>query len=152
MIDSAQTRSRACTRQCKVVHCLCTCAGSTTYEADASTGLVVKHIEAWDADPKEVLKRLLKPTNKIPQSEAEVFMASVASGDTLGAWQVASGKVLLVSVPVVVVSLGTKLATGHGLPGPFLGSLEGVAWLLAALCIGTQIYKVVRDLTGGESG
>jgi hypothetical protein len=113
---------------------------------------VVKHIEAWDADPKEVLKRLLKPSNKIPQSEVEVFMASVSSGDTFGAWQVASSKLLVFSLPVVVVSLVAKVATGHGLPGPVLSTVEGIAWLLAVLTVGTQLYKVVRDLTGGESG
>ena len=101
------------------------CAGSTTYIADPESNRVIKHIEAWDADPKEVVKRLLKPSNAIPQSEAEVFMASISSGDTLGAWQVASGKVLLFCLPVVGASVLCKVATGEGLPGTFLGSVEG---------------------------
>jgi hypothetical protein len=108
----------------------------------------VRHIEAWDADPKAVLQRLLKPSNKIPQSEVDVFMASVSGGDVLGAWQVASGKVVLVCLPVIGASGVCKLATDHGLPGVFLGSLEGVAWLLAVACIATSIYKAARDLSG----
>ena len=114
--------------------------------------LVVKHVEAWDSNPSEVVRRLLKPSNVIPQSEIEVFMASVYSGDTFGAWQVASGKVLLACLPVVAVSIVCKVATGDGLPGVFLGSVEGLAWLLAVVSVGTQGYKVVRDLSGGESG
>jgi hypothetical protein len=134
-----------------LLHSFCA-AGSTTYIADPDTALVVKHIEAWDADPKEVVKRLLKPSNTVPQSEVEVFMASVSSGDSFGAWQAASGKVLLFCLPVVSVSMASKIAYGHGFPGTFLGSVEGVAWLLASLCVVTQVYKLVRDLSGGDSG
>ena len=112
----------------------------------------MKHIEEWDADPKEVLKRLLKPSNKIPQSEAEVFMASVSSGDALGAWQVASNKVLYACLPVIGATTVCKLFTGHGLPGPFLSTLESLAWILTVVCIATTLSKIFRDLSGGESG
>jgi len=126
-------------------------AGSTTHTCDPATGLVVRHYEDWDVDVKEVLARLLRPANKIPQNEAEVFMASVACGDALGAWQVASGKAIKYTGPVVGVSLICKAVTGSGLPGAFLGGVEGVAWLLFVAGIGTIVVQTLRDLIGSPS-
>lgn len=117
--------------------------------ADKATGLVTRHIEAWDADPKEVVKRLLKPSTKTPTTDVERFMASVASGDSLRAWRIAINGLTMFSLPVVGVSLACKAATGEGLPGPVLGSIEGLAWLFVALGVATKGYVVA---TGQPSG
>ena len=127
-------------------------AGSTTHTCDPETGLVVSHYEDWDVDVKDVLRGLLKPGNKIPQSEVEVFMASVSSGDTMGAWQVASGYLVKYTGPVVGVSLLWTAATGSGLPGTFLGTVEGVSYLFFFAGVGTWVVQFYRDLIGSESG
>lgn len=126
------------------------CAGNTTYVADQDTGLVKQHIEAWDADPKEVVKRLLKPSAKAPTTDIERFMASVSSGDGLRAWRIAVNKLTLFSLPVVGVSAACKAATGEGLPGPVLGGIEGLAWLFVVLGVVTKAYVVVSGQPTGK--
>lgn len=94
------------------------------------TGRVVKHIEMWDVEPGKVLKRLIRPAARTPTSRWETLMLSVHEGDLKGIWLAASAPVLTVSVPVVGVSLLTKLLTGHGLPVSRQHHLLGLAGLL----------------------
>jgi len=54
------------------------------------------------------------------------------------------------AVPVVVLSLTCKAITGHGLPGFFLGSVEGVAWLALALGAGALAPKVQELARSGD--
>ena len=50
-----------------------------------------------------------------------------------------------VTIPVVGVSLLSKTFTGHGLPGTFLGALEGVSWLVLPLGFGS-LYPRLADI------
>ena len=44
------------------------------------TGLVVEHVESWDADPAAVIRRLLKPSSKVPSSEVGGCLPAVVAG------------------------------------------------------------------------
>ena len=99
--------------------------------------------QEWDSDPKEVLKLLLKPSSSSPSTDAERFMAAVSKGNASAAWQAASGKLLLASLPIVGVSSASVALTGHGLPGTFLGAIEGIAWLLLVTAGSTVAYQKV---------
>tara|TARA_B100000073_G_scaffold346684_1_gene358750 strand:- start:5 stop:1153 length:1149 start_codon:yes stop_codon:yes gene_type:complete len=49
------------------------------------------------------------------------------------------------TIPIVGVSLLSKTFTGHGLPGTFLGALEGVSWLVLPLGFGS-LYPRLADI------
>jgi hypothetical protein len=70
----------------------------------------VRAADGFDAD--ELMKKYDEITNKIPP---------IVSAAT---------------VPIVGLSLLSKTFTGHGLPGTFLGALEGVSWLVLPLGFG----------------
>ncbi|KAL3150302.1 hypothetical protein ABBQ32_000150 [Trebouxia sp. C0010 RCD-2024] len=123
-------------------------AGGTTHVFSQDTGRVVKHIEMWDVEPGKVLKRLIRPAARTPTSRWETLMLSVHEGDLKGIWLAASAPVLTVSVPVVGVSLLTKLLTGHGLPGTFLGGVEGLAWLFLVAGTITQAQQLFKNIGG----
>lgn len=53
------------------------------------------------------------------------------------------------AVPVVALSLLVKALTGSGLPGPVLGGLEGVSWLLLFAGAGSLLPRVSELLAGG---
>ncbi|KAK9829020.1 hypothetical protein WJX72_003447 [[Myrmecia] bisecta] len=127
-------------------------AGRTTHVFSKETGKVVKHLEEWDSEPGRVLRLLLKPTSRMPTNQWEVFFSAVDDGDVMGVWFALSGLVLKWSLPVVGVSLICKAFTGEGLPGVFLGSVEGLAYLGVAAGAGTQLWKLVKGMSGGEAG
>ncbi|DBA78831.1 hypothetical protein WJX77_006022 [Trebouxia sp. C0004] len=122
-------------------------AGGTTHVFSQETGRVVKHIEMWDVEPGKVLKRLLKPAARTPSSRWETLMLSVHQGDVRGVWLAASAPILKYSAPVVGVSLITKVLTGHGLSGGFLGGVEGVSWLLLVAAFVTQAQQLMKNVS-----
>ncbi|DBA68189.1 TPA: hypothetical protein ACH3X2_013898 [Trebouxia sp. C0005] len=122
-------------------------AGGTTHVFSQETGRVVKHIEMWDVEPGKVLKRLLKPAARTPSSRWETLMLSLHEGDVRGVWLAASAPILKYSAPVVGVSLVTKVLTGHGLPGGFLGGIEGVSWLLLVAAFITQAQQLMKNVS-----
>ena len=75
--------------------------------------------DGFDAD--ELMKKYDEITNKIPP---------IVSAAT---------------VPIVGLSLLSKTFTGHGLPGTFLGALEGVSWLVLPLGFGS-LYPRLADI------
>ena len=66
---------------------------------------MVRHIEAWDIEPKRVVSQLLRPASKMPTSQAETFMMSLSEGDVQGMWFVVSPTVLKLSLAVAVAGL-----------------------------------------------
>lgn len=54
------------------------------------------------------------------------------------------------TVPVVAVSLLCKTITGSGLPGTFLGSIEGISWLVLFLGAGSLAPRASAILAGGD--
>mmetsp|Transcript_38838 Transcript_38838/g.47030 ORF Transcript_38838/g.47030 Transcript_38838/m.47030 type:complete len:308 (-) Transcript_38838:216-1139(-) len=54
------------------------------------------------------------------------------------------------AVPVVALSLLVKSLTGSGLPGPLLGGIEGIAWLLLPLGFGSFLPRAKEIVEGGE--
>ena len=78
-------------------------------------------VRAADFDADELKKKYDEITNKIPP---------IVSAAT---------------VPVVGLSLLSKTFTGHGLPGTFLGALEGVSWLVLPLGFGS-LYPRLADI------
>ena len=103
-------------------------SGSTTHVFN-SKNYVVQHNERWDVEPAAVLKGLLKPSAAEPTTAWEKGMLALAEGNVGGLWAASSDGVALVSAPIVVVSIACKALTGSGLPGTFLGAIEGLAWL-----------------------
>ena len=83
------------------------------------SGVKVRAADGFDAD--ELKKKYDEITNKIPP---------IVSAAT---------------VPVVGLSLLSKTFTGHGLPGTFLGALEGVSWLVLPLGFGS-LYPRLADI------
>jgi hypothetical protein len=79
-------------------------------------------------------------------------MLSASEGDGAGMWLASTPFLVTLSAPVVAVSLACKLATGEGLPGVALGVLEGISWLTLAGAGGTELYKIFKNIAGGESG
>lgn len=78
-------------------------------------------VRAADFDADELKKKYDEITNKIPP---------IVSAAT---------------VPIVGLSLLSKTFTGHGLPGTFLGALEGVSWLVLPLGFGS-LYPRLADI------
>lgn len=122
-------------------------AGGTTHVFDQDTGLVVKHIESWDVEPGRVVRQLLKPSAKVPGTMWEVLMISVHDGDVVGVWYALSSKVVKLALPASAALAVLHLARGEG-----LGALEGATYLGVVAGLVTELYKVVRSITGGESG
>ena len=118
-------------------------AGSTTHVFGPS-GRVAEHHERWDTDPKAVVRGLLRPAAKEPRNDWERGFAAASRGDWGGAWGAAAGGALLVSAPVVVASCAALAATGEGLQGVFLGTVEGLAWLLFAAAACTRAAQALR--------
>ena len=53
------------------------------------------------------MKSLFKPSSKIPENRAEVFMFALSDGDALGVWLALSPAFVRWTAPVVVGSLIT---------------------------------------------
>ncbi|CAL5221288.1 g3454 [Coccomyxa viridis] len=120
-------------------------SGGTTHVFDQETGLVVKHIESWNVEPGAVVKSLLNPSTKKPTTNWEKVFKGLHDGDPAGTWLAASGPILRwYAFPVVAVSSVTKRLTGHGLPGTFLGTIEGFAYLLGLVAVVTQAYQLTQ--------
>lgn len=124
-------------------------AGSTTYVGDAATGRIVKHIEAWDANPREVVTRLLRPSRNPPETVVERFMAAVARGDGGAAWLAAAGPLLFVLAPDAALTSAGYYIWPDGGVGTFLFWLQAVLWGLVAACAVTEGYRRVRGGGGG---
>jgi hypothetical protein len=95
-------------------------SSSSSRVAPATRRSSVK-VQAADFDADELKKKYDEITNKIPP---------IVSAATL---------------PVVGLSLLSKTFTGHGLPGTFLGALEGVSWLVLPLGFGS-LYPRLADI------
>ncbi|GAB4816722.1 hypothetical protein N2152v2_003768 [Parachlorella kessleri] len=118
--------------------------GSTTHVFDKETGLVVKHLEDWDADPGKVLRRLLRPAAKVPGTRWEAGMQALHDGDALGVWQALSPGVLRVTLVVAPLLLVVHLARGEGLPGLGGALLEDGCYLALVAAGVTELVKVVK--------
>ena len=114
---------------------------------DEGTGRIVKHIEAWDANPREVVTRLLRPSRNPPETTVEKFMASTSRGDLGGAWVAAAGPLLLVVLPDAALTSAGYYFWNEGGVGAFLFWLQVVLWGLTAACAGTEVYRRVLDGT-----
>jgi len=79
-------------------------------------------------------------------------MMALVEGDGKGMWFNAYPVVAATCAPVVGVSLVAKLATGHGLPGTFLGAVEGVAWLGVVAAGVSAVVAFATAMYGGETG
>lgn len=119
-------------------------AGGTTHVIQ--DGLVIKHIERWDVEPGKVVKQLFQPAAKVPSNAWEAFFMSASSGDAAGVWLVLTPSIIKLSLPIIAVSLVTKLATGEGLPGVFLGTLEGLSYLGFVAAGATQVVKLAKGM------
>ncbi|GMH39780.1 hypothetical protein BSKO_07678 [Bryopsis sp. KO-2023] len=126
--------------------------GSTTHVLDEDTNKVVKHIEDWDVEPSRVVKELLKPASRVPRNQWEVFFLAMSGGDYKGMWFAISRPTWIWSLPIVGVSLVTKITTGEGLQGVFLGTVEGFAYLFLLAGLGTEVVKLLQGMQGGETG
>ncbi|KAK9845753.1 hypothetical protein WJX81_001436 [Elliptochloris bilobata] len=118
-------------------------AGGTTHVFSAESGRVVKHIEAWHVEPGRVVRSLLRPSSRVPTNRWETLFNALDAGDGAGVWLAASPVVAYGAAPIVAASLLCKLATGSGLPGVFLGGLEGLAYLALAAAATTEAFKLV---------
>ncbi|CAK0781517.1 hypothetical protein CVIRNUC_005393 [Coccomyxa viridis] len=118
-------------------------SGGTTHVFDEETGLVVKHIESWNVEPSAVVKSLLKPSAKKPSNSWEKFFKAVHDGHPGASWMAAASPILRwYAFPVVALSAVSKGFTGHGLPGTFLGTIEGFAYVLGFAAAITQFYQL----------
>lgn len=125
-------------------------AGGTTHVI--SNGRVVRHIERWDVEPGKVVSSLFVPAAKVPSNPWEAFFMAASNGDASGMWFVLTPNVIKLSLPIIGVSLATKLVTGEGLPGVFLGTVEGLAYLgFVSACV-TEVVKFAGGMQGGETG
>jgi len=127
-------------------------AGSTTHVLDLASGRVVRHVEAWDVEPSKVVAQLFRPAAKVPSNAWETFLLAASDGDGKGMWYSVSPLVVKLSLPVIAVSLVHKLVTGEGLPGVFLGTVEGLSYLGFVSGIFTQVIKFAQGMQGGETG
>lgn len=118
-------------------------AGSTTH-VFGPRGRVVEHHERWATDPEAAVKALLRPAAKDPHNDWERCFLALSRSDWGEAWAAAAGGALLVSTPVVAASCAVLAATGEGLPGVFLGTVEGLAWLLFAAAACTRAAWALR--------
>lgn len=122
-------------------------AGGTKHVFSPETGRVVQHIETWDVEPWAVLRSLLKPSSKVANSQWEVLMASLYSGDPAGIWLGLSPAVALLTAVALPLGEVAHLARGEGLVfGP--GEGAALAGLVAALA--SQLYELVRTFAGGR--
>ncbi|EFN57785.1 hypothetical protein CHLNCDRAFT_143130 [Chlorella variabilis] len=115
-------------------------AGGTTF----ATGRVCKHIESWDIEPARVLRQLLKPSAKVPATQAEVLMSGVYDGDITGIWYAVSSKVVAVAGPASALLAMLHLARGEG-----AGWLEGGMYLAFLAAVVTELGKIIGNVTGG---
>lgn len=116
-------------------------SGGTRHVIDEETNSVVKHIERWDVEPGKVLKQLLKPASKIPESQAEVFMTSLGAGDFVGVLGAAAPALLKVSAPVWLTSAALRGVTHTEASG-----VEGFFGWLLALSLAGQVAKFLRGV------
>ena len=116
-------------------------SGGTRHVIDEETNSVVKHIERWDIEPGKVLKQLLKPASKIPESQAEVFMTSLGAGDFIGVLGAAAPSLLKVSAPVWLASAALRGVTHTEASG-----VEGFFGWLLALSLAGQVAKFLRGV------
>ena len=113
-------------------------SGGTTHVLN-DENRVVRHYERWDVDPKKVLGQLLKPASKIPENQAEVFMASAGSGDVVGASGAVAPVLLRASAPLWLTSAALRAGTHTESTG-----IEGFfGWLFALACV-SQVAKFLR--------
>ena len=82
--------------------------------APQETGLVVKHLEEWDAEPGKVVRSLIKPSSRTPTNQWEAFFGALDAGNAQGMWFAASPLLLKLSGALVGVSLLTKALGGEG--------------------------------------
>jgi len=115
-------------------------SGGTTHVLN-DENRVVRHYERWDVDPRKVLGQLLRPASKIPENQAEVFMASAGSGDVVGAAGAAAPALLRVSAPLWLASAALRAGTHTESTG-----IEGFfGWLFALACV-SQVAKFLRGI------
>jgi hypothetical protein len=115
-------------------------SGGTTHVLN-DENRVVRHYERWDVDPKKVLGQLLKPASKIPENQAEVFMASAGSGDVVGALGAVAPVLLRASAPLWLTSAALRAGTHTESTG-----IEGFfGWLFALACV-SQVAKFLRGI------
>lgn len=55
-----------------------------------------------------------------------------------------------VTLPVITISLLSKIITNHGLPGSFLGTVEGVSYLVFLLGAGSLLPRLSAIVAGGN--
>lgn len=111
---------------------------------DPATGRIVQHIEAWDANPREVVTRLLRPSRNPPETVAERFMAAVARGDGGAAWLAAAGPLLFLVAPeAALTSVGYYVWPDGGV-GAFLFWLQLGLWGVVVACVATEAYRRLR--------
>lgn len=116
-------------------------SGGTRHVIDEETNSVVKHIERWDVEPGKVLKQLLKPASKIPESQAEVFVTSLGAGDFVGVLGAAAPALLKVSAPVWLTSAALR-----GLTHTEASGVEGFFGWLLAISLAGQVAKFLRGV------
>ncbi len=92
------------------------------------------------------------PPAQIPSNAWEAFFTAASDGDVSGMWFVLSPSVIKLSAPVIGVSLLFKLGTGEGLPGLFLGTVEGLAYLGFVSGVVTEVLKFSQGMQGGDTG
>jgi hypothetical protein len=123
-------------------------AGGTTHVFNPETGRVCKHIEAWDVQPGRVVRELLRPSSKVPESFAEVLMNSVYEGDVRGIWFALSGHVMKLSaVAGGLLLLLSATAAPEG--GTTAVAVMGLLFVAAGV---TEVVKFAEGMQGGDTG
>lgn len=74
-------------------------------------------------------------------------MKSLSSGDLLGVWFCLSSPIWRAALPLAVVALLLHVVRGEG-----LGAWEATAYLALVAGLGSELYKVIKSISGGESG
>lgn len=83
----------------------------------------------------------MKPASKIPENQAEVFMASAGSGDVVGALGAVAPVLLRASAPLWLTSAALRAGTHTESTG-----IEGFfGWLFALACV-SQVAKFLRGI------
>lgn len=123
-------------------------AGSAALQA---TGRVSEHRERWEVEPGTVVRSLLKPSSKFPQSEWDVLMGSLHDGDAKGVWLALSPNALKASALLSAAALLASVALPGGLP-PAAVPVEVLAYGGLAATLATEASKLVSGMGGGESG
>jgi hypothetical protein len=117
-------------------------AGHTTYVTDKDTGRVVRHIEEWDTDPVEVLKRLAVPSSKNPKSRKAKLVLNASRGDMFSLFQVALMSVTALASVVLTLTVAWRLHMHQG-AAPFWGSPEGSFYSLAFIVVSALSFVFV---------